>query len=411
MRNKKIQGEVVIKETAKNDDKITVEIPQEKPRKNKKGLIKFILFMTFILLLIGGGIAIGVICYPRAYQWLVDHSFIEVTESNGETTTNWNWDDSVTSQIVYEESAIINVVQTTQDSVVSIAVDQVTMTPDGTTDTSSNIGTGFIVDSNGLILTNQHVVSDAQATYKVIDSDGNAYAVENILTDDFNDLALIKVNATNLKPVTFGDSDNLVAGQLVIAIGTPLGTYAGSVTTGVISGLNRSITASSGFLGSTKSYENVIQTDAAINSGNSGGPLLNSSGEVIGINFATTQGADNISFALPIDVAKSRLEEYRVYGKFMKPYIGVQYQPISEAEAQYYSNVVAGAYIIRVIEGSPAATAGIKKGDFITRINSESVGTSLIALIQKYDVGEEITVTIWRNGETLDLKVTLGESD
>lgn len=408
MRNNKLKGEVVI-EAEKRDIEEKKEATIAPKKKTSKAKIGCVIGGILMVLLLITGIVLGAAGYPVVYQWLEDHNFIQVSE-DGQTTT-WNTDDSTSSQIVYEESAIIDVVQTTEDSVVSIAVDQVTLTPDGMTDTSNNIGSGFIVDANGLILTNQHVVSDTEAIYKVIDSEGNSYTVDSILRDDFNDVALIKITATNLKPLTLGDSDKLVAGQLVVAIGTPLGSYAGSVTTGIISGLNRSITASSGFLGSTKSYENVIQTDAAINSGNSGGPLLNSDGEVIGINFATTQGADNISFALPINVAKSRLEEYRVYGKFMKPYIGVQYQPISDAEAQYYSNVVAGAYIIRVIPESPAAKAGILKGDFITEVNGEKVGTSLIALIQKYDVNEEITVKVWRSGAVLEVKVTLGESD
>jgi len=378
-------------------------------KKSKKGLFKFIFTLIIVLSLIILGIVIGATVYPKANQWLIDHNFIEVSEDG--TTTSWNWDNSTSSQVIYEESTVIDVVQQTEESVVSIAIDQVTLTPDGYTDTSSNIGSGFIVDKDGLILTNQHVVSDEDAIYKVVDSEGNSYEVVTILRDDFNDVALVKIEAKDLKPLSLGDSDVLVKGQMVIAIGTPLGNYAGSVTTGIISGLNRAITASSGFWGSAKNYENVIQTDAAINSGNSGGPLLNSQGEVIGINFATTQGAENISFALPINVAKTRLEEYRVYGKFMKPYIGVQYQTVSEAEAKYYNNVVEGAYVVRVVPASPAEVAGIQKGDFITEINGVKVGNSLVAQIQKFDVGDEITVKVWRIGETLELKVVLGESD
>jgi serine protease Do len=137
-----------------------------------------------------------------------------------------------------------------------------------------------------------------------------------------------------LATLQLGNSDSLKPGQLVIAIGTPLGEYAGSVTTGVVSGLNRSVTAGSqGFWGIAKTYEDVIQTDAAVNPGNSGGPLLNSSGEVIGVNFATTSVAENISFALPANFVSRRLDEYRKYGKFMKPYLGVEYQMISEQEA------------------------------------------------------------------------------
>jgi len=197
------------------------------------------------------------------------------------------------------------------------------------------------------------------------------------LRDDFYDVALVKIiveKGKELPALTLGDSDSLLVGQNVIAIGTPLGEYAGSATTGIISGLNRSVTASSGWFGSTaKTYEDVIQTDAAINPGNSGGPLINSLGEVIGINFATTSGADNISFAIPINKVKTRLEEYRTYGKFIRPYLGVAYQMISEYEALYYKDIVPGALILRVEPASPAFEAGIEKGEYHSQVGEDKV--------------------------------------
>ncbi len=234
-----------------------------------------------------------------------------------------------------EENVVIDVVEKSMDAVVSIAVSKVEFTPsEGIVDSVSNIGSGFIVDPSGVIITNQHVVSDPTAEYKIITNDGREYEVIEMLQDDVNDIALLKVEAEDLSTLDLGDSENLSPGQLVIAIGTPLGEYAGSVTTGVISGLNRSVTArSQGFWGVAKTYEDVIQTDAAVNPGNSGGPLLNSSGEVIGVNFATTAGADNISFALPSNFVSRRLDEYRKYGKFLKPYLGIEYQMITESQA------------------------------------------------------------------------------
>jgi len=315
--------------------------------------------------------------------------------------------------ITDEENVVINVVQRSSESVVSIAVTTLSLKQgEGVVDSVNNIGTGFIVDSNGIIITNQHVVSDINASYAVITQDGKEYDVVEIVRDDNNDIAVLKIDAKDLKSIELGDSDNLLAGQTVIAIGTPLGEYAGSVTTGVISGLNRSVKTSSGWFGSTsKTYENVIQTDAAVNPGNSGGPLINTEGKVIGVNFATSSGADNISFALPINVVKQRLEEYRTYGKFIRPYIGISYQMISSYEALYYRDVVAGALVVSTDPQGPAAKAGIVRGDIITEINGEKVENSFASLVQSFKVDEEVEIEVWNGGETRTVKVVLEEAD
>jgi serine protease Do len=320
---------------------------------------------------------------------------------------------TISTVVTKEEEAIINVVENSSESVVSIAVTQLSFVPEqGVVDQNSKIGTGFIVDANGVIVTNQHVVSDLKADYIVITGDGREFNVIDIARDDSNDIAVLKIDASGLKPLNLGDSDALQVGQTVIAIGTPLGAYAGSVTTGVVSGLNREVTASTGWFGSSaKIYENVIQTDAAVNPGNSGGPLLNTSGEVIGVNFATTFGADNISFALPINIVKNRVEEYRTYGKFIKPYLGVSYQMISEYQAVYYNNVVAGALVVRVDPYGPAQEAGIKRGDIIVEFGGETVENSLANIISNYEVGEEIEIKIWNDDSERTVKVTLVEED
>jgi serine protease Do len=314
--------------------------------------------------------------------------------------------------VTEEENVIINIVKDASPSVVSVAVSQVKLkSGEGLVDEVSNIGTGFIVDPNGIVITNQHVVSDVSASYKVITSDGKEHEVVEILRDDGNDIALLKIDAKELDSLELGNSDNLVAGQTVIAIGTPLGEYAGSVTTGVISGLNRSVIASAGWFGSTtKIYENVIQTDAAVNSGNSGGPLINTEGKVIGINFATTSNADNISFALPINIVKQRLTEYRTYGKFIKPYIGISYQMISQYQAMFYENVVAGALVMSVDPDGPAAKTEIKRGDIITKVDGKEVEQSFSYIVQSYKVGEEISLEIWRDGESKTVSITLVEA-
>jgi serine protease Do len=315
--------------------------------------------------------------------------------------------------ITQEEDVIIKVVEEVSPSVASIAVSQLTLRGgEGVVDEISNIGTGFIVDPNGIIITNQHVVSDTQATYKVTTSDGDEYDIVEILRDDNSDIALLKVDATDLTCVKLGDSESLLVGQTVIAIGTPLGEYAGSVTTGVISGLNRSVRTSSGWFGATtKIYEQVIQTDAAVNPGNSGGPLISTEGKVIGVNFATTANADNISFALPINAVKKRLDEYRTYGKFIKPYLGISYQMISEYEAAYYQDVVAGALVVSVDPNGPASKVDIQRGDIITKIEGEELEQSLGYTIQSFEVGQEISLEIWRAGEIKTVKVTLEELD
>lgn len=315
--------------------------------------------------------------------------------------------------VTEEENVIINVVKDASPSVVSVAVSQVKLkSGEGLVDEVSNIGTGFIVDPNGIIITNQHVVSDVSSSYKIITSDGKEHEVVEILRDDSNDIALLKIDATSLNDLELGDSDNLVAGQTVIAIGTPLGEYAGSVTTGVISGLNRSVTTSSGWFGSTtKMYENVIQTDAAVNSGNSGGPLINTEGKVIGINFATTSNADNISFALPINTVKQRLTEYRTYGKFIKPYIGISYQMISEYQAMFYENIVPGALVMSLDPDGPASKVDIKRGDIITKVNNKAVEESFSYIIQSYKVGEEISLELWKDAQTRTVKITLAEAE
>ncbi len=315
-------------------------------------------------------------------------------------------------ELIREESTIIDAIKASEASVVSIAVSRLQFTPQaGITDESSNIGTGFIVDESGLIITNQHVVS-SDSDYKVITSDGKEFDVLEIVRDSVNDLALLKIKGEGLKAIELGNSDELVVGQLVIAIGTPFGEYSGTATSGIISGLSRSVTTSASFLGGTsKQYEDVIQTDAAINPGNSGGPLINSRGQVIGVNFATTAGADNISFALPINRAKERLAEYRKFGKFMMPYLGVEYQMITEAVAAQYDDVVAGALVVRVAANSPAFDAGLRRGDIITHIGEDAVSISLVNIIQRHQVGEEVEVKIFREGESITLKVTLKEID
>lgn len=381
---------------------------KKKPTQTQLFIRKVLMIVAIILVLILIGFIVGLWVYPKGYGWLKEHNFVKDQSTNVDDV--FLGYDKLNREIVSEESTIIDVVRNTQNSVVSIAVAELALSQDGSTE-SNSIGSGFIVGKDGLIATNQHVVAQLNQNYVVVTSEGKQLPVENILRDDVNDIAIIKVNASDLNALTLGDSDQLTQGQLVIAIGTPLGEYAGSVTTGVISGLNRKVVAGNYWGSGVKNYENVIQTDAAINPGNSGGPLLNSKGEVIGVNFATTSNAENISFSLPINIVSSRLEEYRKYGKFIKPYLGIQYDIISDLDAIYYKNVVAGALVQRVVPGSPAEKAGIIKSDIVTEINGVKVENSVSYVIQKFKVGDEITIKVWRNGQNLELKTILEESD
>ena len=279
-------------------------------------------------------------------------------------------------------------------------------------------GSGFVVSSDGLILTNRHVVSDTEADYTVLMNDGRKFEAKVLARDPINDLALIKISATGLTPLTLGDSDKIEIGQTAIAIGNALAEFRNTVSVGVISGLSRSITAGDNS-GMSETIENVIQTDAAINLGNSGGPLLNLKGEVIGINTATALGAENIGFAIPVNRAKRAIETYKIYGKIIVPYLGVRYVPINaQIQAQNKLPIDYGAWVKKgdkgeaaVLENSPAFKAGLKENDIILEMNSQKIDSdhSLASQLQNYRVGEKITLKILRDGKESEVVVILEE--
>jgi len=214
----------------------------------------------------------------------------------------------ISRQLIEEESTTIDVVEKVSPAVVSIVIKTIDFDLfSGPSIRESGIGTGFIVDANGLIVTNTHVVDDSRGEYSVVLKDGITYEVDKIHLDPISDLAIIEIMGRNLPTVELGDSDSLKVGQKAIAIGNALGRFQNTVTVGVISGIGRQV-AAGGFGVRTTFQENAIQTDAALNPGNSGGPLLNSAGQVIGINVATTAGADNISFSIPVNTLKPILE-------------------------------------------------------------------------------------------------------
>lgn len=275
-----------------------------------------------------------------------------------------------------------------------------------------NIGSGFIVSEDGYVITNKHVVNEDGAKYKVRLNDDTEYEAEKIYRDPLNDLAIIKIEPkTKLKALELGDSDSLKLGQTTIAIGTPLGEFENSVTTGIISGLGRGITAGSPFEGFVEKLDGVIQTDAAISPGNSGGPLLNSSGQVIGVNTAVSQEGSNIGFAIPVNTVKTLLDEFEKRGgSFERPYIGVKYQMLDRRTA-IMNDLVEGAYITDVVADSPAEKAGLQADDIITKIDGERVTAnddqSLAKILLSKKVGQSISVTYYRDGEEKNVNVIL----
>ena len=332
-------------------------------------------------------------------------------------------DQTLTQKILQEESVVIDVADAVAPSVVTVSiqaerqiVDPFFMDPFGffgpqigqprTETLERDIGSGFVVE-DGLVVTNKHVVSDINAQYKIIDKDDNEHEVVNIYRDPANDLAILQIEG-QLSSLELGDSDSLKVGQFVIAIGTALGEFRHTVTTGVISGLGRGIEASSGFGGFVEQLDNVIQTDAAINPGNSGGPLLNSAGQVVGINTAVSAAGENIGFAIPINVLKASLDNFDTTGRFDRAFLGVRYRHIPR-ETAILNNVPQGAFIVEVIEGSPAQTAGILEGDIIQTIDGQELTqeNGLAQIINEKRLGDTITVELWRDGEDLTINVSL----
>lgn len=277
-------------------------------------------------------------------------------------------------------------------------------------------GTGFIVSIDGLIVTNKHVVADAKASYTVFTNDGKKYEAEIIARDSIRDVAVIKIKAKNLATVELGNSDEIKLGQTAIAIGNALGEFRNTVSVGVISGLARSIVASGG--GTAERLEGVIQTDTAINQGNSGGPLLNLKGEVIGINVAMVSGAQSIGFAIPVNQVKKVIESVKNTGRIVSPYLGVRYLVVGEELAKKEKLSVDYGALVRgseegpaVMKDSPADKAGIQAEDIILELNGEKITAerSLAFLIQKYNVNDIITLKILRNKEEIKIKATLEE--
>ncbi|MGI6205061.1 MAG: trypsin-like peptidase domain-containing protein [Anaerovoracaceae bacterium] len=376
---------------------------QRPPAKKKKGTAKKVLLAILIIALCG--------CAGYGGSTLANQK-----ASSSQESTNVNISGDVSS--LDAGSAIAEKVM---PSVVGISTTEQTQiqsmfgTQSGTVE---GVGTGIIVSSDGYILTNSHVISDGEVDTITVDLyDGNTYSGDVLWYDSSLDLAIVKIDATGLTAADLGDSDDVQIGDYALAIGNPLGlNYERSVTSGIISGLNRTITATDETTNQTNTMTGLIQTDAAINSGNSGGPLVNSSGEVIGINTAKASSSEGLGFAIPINTAVPIIKQIQENGTYTASYIGISGVDLSTIMENYQTNFNAdeGVYIAQVFTDSPASDAGLKEGDIITKLNDTDISgmSALKTELVNYSPGDEITLTIERDKQTMTVKLTLGsESD
>ena len=322
----------------------------------------------------------------------------------------------------FVEGSIAEVADKVSKSVVSIVTSTKTTDFFGQSYDSAAAGTGIIVTEDGYILTNKHVINGANKVTVVLD-DGTTYEnVKVVATDPLNDVAYLKIDdVSGLTAAKLGDSKTISVGQQVITIGNALGQYQNTVTSGIISGIGRSVTASDDTGYNTETLTDMIQTDAAINSGNSGGPLVNAAGEVIGINTATSTSAENMGFAIPISSAKGMLSQLIETGSAKRTYLGVYSVEITPEVAKAYNLPVSeGVYLYSpssysaIVKNSPAAKAGLKDKDIVTAINGVKVGASgsLANLIGEYKPGDTVQLTVIRDGNETAINVTLeGYSD
>ena len=341
---------------------------------------------------------------------------------NRPTTSIFHSSNSASNNAAtFAEGSISEIANSVSKSVVSIITNTSTTGSFFTGQVSQAAGTGFILSSDGYIATNKHVVANATKIGVILD-DGSTYEdVELIGTDPINDFAIIKIkDVKDLTPIKIGDSKTTNIGQQVVAIGNALGTYQNSVTSGIISGKGRSLTASDSSRTTYETLSDMIQTDAAINGGNSGGPLVNAAGEVIGINTAYASQGNNVGFAIPINSVKGIMAGVLKDGKFERAVLGVRYQTITPLIAKEKKlDVTAGAYVkgsnnaSAVIKGSAGDKAGIKDGDIITAVNGTKIGTagSLGSLIGEYAVGDTVKLEVYRDKKYVQLDVKLEAYD
>lgn len=331
-------------------------------------------------------------------------SFVGLPTENGTTTHQ--------EKIVLEESsAVIETVKKVSPSVVSITTTRNIRNFFGNVVEQKGGGTGFIITSDGMIVTNAHVVSDNRASYTVVTADGKDFEAKILAVDPIFDLAVVKIETSGLPVVELGNSDDLAIGQWVVAIGNALAEFQNTVTVGVVSAKDRQLGTGA------ERLEGLIQTDAAINPGNSGGPLVNLRGQVVGITTAKVSDGENLSFAIPINIAKSAIDSVKKSGNILRPRLGIRYVPITKKVARINELPVEQGALIAggengepgVLANGPADKAGLKEGDIITKLNEEEITErrSLARLLQQYQVGDEVRLTYLRDKQEATVTVKL----
>lgn len=368
--------------------------PRAAGRRRGLGIIATIVLSALVGALVGA--AVTVLLAPRLIK--VTPSGNTVVAPLGPINNN-----------LTEESAVISVAAQAGSAVVEIKT--TVSSPDQFVQQEEHgIGSGFIVQSDGYIVTNNHVVENAKQLQVILRDQSKPYDARVIGTSPDDDVAVIKIEAQNLPTLSWGDSNALKVGQLAIAIGSPLGQQ-NSVTKGVISAVHRSIQIPDPSTGNTEDILNAIQTDAQINPGNSGGPLLNSAGQVIGINFALeqAQAGPGLGFALDGNTARDIANQLIATGHVNRPYLGVTYESLDETAAAA-NNLVVGALVTKLTPGSPADKGGVRIHDVITKVNDQAIDDQhpLRDVLRQYAPGTRVSITVYRSGKSQTLQVTLG---
>ena len=378
---------------------------------NRVGIILLIIVVAAASGLVGayiGGSIVTANLNAQPTEQMIPTPTVDTSETpivNTSISINSSEIDTVITRVVEEiEPAVVTVVGTIPG----------TQTFFGRTADSQVSGSGFIISEDGYIVTNNHVIEDASALYVVL-SDGTELEAEIVNRDIYADLAVLKVEGAMPAVAPLGSSEDLKPGETVIAIGSPLGTFRNSVTVGVVSATGRTLDTGEGY-----NMENLIQTDAAINSGNSGGPLVNLAGEVIGVNAVVVRGsssssasAEGLGFAIPSDTVTLISNQIIEKGYFARPYLGVGVQNINTSIAERYNLPVEwGGYVTEVISGSPAAEAGLRVNDIITRLGDFSIteDTTYLNALFLCQPGEEVEVEFYRGSQMMSVTITLAET-
>jgi len=377
--------------------------------------LKRVLYALFVIVIAGAsalaGAAAGGYAVFRAVQQRSSlpapiQQILPATDTNPSQTlvlNNTDIETAITQSVQRVGPAVVTVVGTIPGQ----------MTFFGPTGDQTVSGSGFFISDNGYLLTNNHVVEGTKEV-KIVLSDGTERTASIVGTDQYSDIAVLKTDGNVPATASLGNSDKLDPGESVIAIGSPLGNFKNTVTVGVVSATGRSIDTGNGY-----QIEDLIQTDAAINHGNSGGPLVNLAGEVIGINTLVVRNtnsgdvAEGLGFAIPVNTAQAIAQQIIQQGYFARPYMGISFQPINPSiAARYNLSADWGVYVMKVADGSPASEAGLQQGDIITKVGDVTLDEthSYVNTLFTFNPGDQVTLTVMRNGNEMLVQVTLGEA-